>query len=496
MSINTQNRRIIFGLRVKQLRQAKGLSFQELSKASGVSVSYLNEIEKGKKYPKEDRIAQLAKALGVSHKSLTSAELGSGLGPVADLLRSNFLNELPLDLFGIDLQKIVSIIANAPARVGAFISTLVEISRNYELGEENFYVGAMRAYQELHLNHFPELEEQADKCARQHGLPTDSAPTREQLQQILVQHYHYELDYDSLQHYPELRHLRCVYLPKPRKLLINRAILDQQEVFLLAREVGFNFLQLEGRPLTAPLHRLQSFEPVLSNFKASYLAAALMVKRDALVADLRVLFSRAQWDASAFLGLMSRYKASPEMFFQRLTNVLPEDFGIKQLFFLRIGNKPGTDHFAITKEMHLGRQHYPHRSGLSEHYCRRWNSTELLKHLPQLPPGAATEQPIVGIQRSRFHGTGEEYLSLTFAKTAYPLVEQNVSITLGLLIDDHLRAQVGFTDDNGIPYREVNQTCERCSIMDCEVRAALPSVILKRQQRQLMQKTLKELWQE
>ena len=57
------HQRIIFGLKVKQLRQDKGLSFAELAKATGMSVSYLNEIEKGKKFPKDDKVAALALAL-------------------------------------------------------------------------------------------------------------------------------------------------------------------------------------------------------------------------------------------------------------------------------------------------------------------------------------------------------------------------------------------------------------------------------------------------
>ena len=75
MSIKTQNHRIIFGLKVKQLRTGLKLSFAQLAEQSGLSVSYLNEIEKGKKYPRADKIALLAKALKIDVESLTSTEL-------------------------------------------------------------------------------------------------------------------------------------------------------------------------------------------------------------------------------------------------------------------------------------------------------------------------------------------------------------------------------------------------------------------------------------
>jgi len=139
MSVKSLNNRILFGLMVKQLRQQRQLSFAELAKQSGLSVSYLNEIEKGKKYPKSDKMADLAAALEIDKDMLEKQELPLSLAPVQELLQSNFLNELPLDLFGIELSKVIEIIANAPLRVGAFISTLVEISRNYALRESHFY---------------------------------------------------------------------------------------------------------------------------------------------------------------------------------------------------------------------------------------------------------------------------------------------------------------------------------------------------------------------
>ncbi|MEL7123790.1 MAG: helix-turn-helix transcriptional regulator, partial [Bacteroidota bacterium] len=146
MKAKTQSDKIIFGLKVKQLRQKKNLSFSELSNKARLSVSYLNEIEKGKKYPKKDKIIALAEVLETSFDELTSPSLGENLAPVSALVRSNFLNELPLDMFGIELNKVVEIIASAPTRVGAFISTLLEISRNYSLAEEHFYFGALRSY--------------------------------------------------------------------------------------------------------------------------------------------------------------------------------------------------------------------------------------------------------------------------------------------------------------------------------------------------------------
>ena len=86
--------------------------------------------------------------------ALESSELPKSLQPLEELLRSNFLNELPLELFGLELFKVVEMIAYAPSRVGAFIFTLLELSRNFTPGEQNFYFASLRSYLELNNNYF------------------------------------------------------------------------------------------------------------------------------------------------------------------------------------------------------------------------------------------------------------------------------------------------------------------------------------------------------
>ena len=93
--------RLIFGLKLKQVRTDKELSLFGLAKISGMSKSYLNEIEKGKKYPKPDKIAILADCLEISYDELVSLKLEKNLAPIAKILESNFLKEIPFDLFGI-----------------------------------------------------------------------------------------------------------------------------------------------------------------------------------------------------------------------------------------------------------------------------------------------------------------------------------------------------------------------------------------------------------
>ena len=216
-----------------------------------MSISYLNEIEKGKKYPKVDKVQLLADALQTTAEELQSSELRGNLAPVSDLLQSNFLNELPLDRFGIEMTKVVEIIANAPIRVGAFISTLVELSRNYALREENFFFGALRAYLELHNNFFEDLEQEVETFVKLHNITFTPPVSVSQLESILTQKYGYEIVENGLDQHPELQDIRSVFIPKKKKLLLNSKLRDQQKAFQFGKELGFNYLKLKERANTA-----------------------------------------------------------------------------------------------------------------------------------------------------------------------------------------------------------------------------------------------------
>ena len=489
MRAKSANERIIFGLKVKQLRLQRGFSFDQLSKQAGISLSYLNEIEKGKKFPKRDKVQQLAAALGTTADELTNGDLGREMAPVSELLQSNFLNELPLELFGIELSKVAEIIAAAPLQVGAFISTLLEISRSYALREENFYFAALRSYLELNANYFPELERAVDTFAEQFDLPKVRPLPPRILGEMLEDRYGYEIVPHGLDDQPALEGLRSVYLPASGRLLLNGKLTPVQRGFQYGKEIAFNYLKLKERANTSSILRGRVFEEVLNHSKATYFSVALHLPLKPFVEELRGFFQRPAWDAGAFHALMLRFNATPEMFYHRLTNVIPQFFGMRELFFLRFVHDDGTDDYIIDKELHLSRRHHPHENGLLEHYCRRWISINLLQ---RLGAGGATDFRIEA-QRSRYYGTDDEYLCITLARTGYPRAGKHVSVTLGLQITDALRQQIAFLDDPAIPEVIVNTTCERCPIMDCRVRAAEPKVVRAREGYVAMKEALQRL---
>ncbi len=483
MVVNKQNIRLIFGLKLKQLRLQKGLSFAQLSKAAGVSVSYLNEIEKGKKYPKTDKIIALAEALGVSYDQLVSLKLNKKLAPIADLLNSGLLDTLPLEMFGLDPSNLLDLISSAPTKINAFISTILKIARNYEMSQENFYFAALRSYQEMHDNYFEELEQAVEQFAKQNQLDTQPSVASEPLIEILIHRYGYTIDWTTLNDYPELQQFRSVYVEEQKRLFINGNLTETQQSFVLGKELAFNYLEFHERPSTSTLFEVHSFEEVLNNFKASYFAVALLINRHRLLEDLNQLFDQPSWDPQAFLKVMQVYKAAPEMFLHRLSNVLPKYYGIDNFFFLRINDQLDWTHdnFHITKELHLSQLHNPHRNDLNEHYCRRWVAIRTLENLKvRAPYPEGGDDFLVEAQRSRYLSNQTEYLCISIAKPNAPTPQANVSVTLGIHIDNISRKRIKFLDSDSIPAREVNETCERCPLTDCQERAVPPHIVNRR----------------
>jgi len=472
------------------MRTEKDLSSAALAEASGLSVSYLNEIEKGKKRPRADKIYQLAEVLDCTYEELVSPELNGSLAAVGELLHSNFLNELPLKLFGIELNKVVEIIASSPTRVGAFISTLVELSRTYAFKEGNFYFHALRAYQELNYNYFEELEDKIDAFIERYNFPTKRPIPTSFLKRLLTDHYDYIIEEVDFEDQPALKTMRSVFKPKLKKLFINSQLNEQQKALQLGKELAYNYLKLEDRITTSSFLRVDNFQTVLNNYFAGYFAVGILVHQTSFIKDLRTLFHQDTWNEDALLSLLDKYEVSPEVLFQRF-NLLPGIFNIKKLFFLRMTNAQGTNDFHIDKEMHLNRKHQPHANQLKEHYCRRWLSIKQLEALSS--QSDEHKKPVVGIQRSKYIGTKDEYLCFTIARPSYFPHTQKVSVTIGLLVDDELEQTIYFLNDPSIPTVTVGVTCERCSIMDCQERMVPPSAILKKSERKAVQEAIDSL---
>ncbi len=471
--------KLIFGLKIKDLRQRRGYSYHQLSELTGLSLSYLSDIEKGKKYPKTEKILALAKGLEVDYDELVSIHNNKRLAPVIDFLDSPEFKSFPLDIFGISLTKLFEVLAHTPSKINAFLNTILTISRNYQMEKDDFFQVALRSYQDLHNNYFDDLELAVANFIIEQKLDFSFPVSTRELESVLARTYHIKVDRTFLPTIPSLSGLRSYFQPDKRILYLNKGLSSSKENFLLGRELGFQYLNLTFRPYETRILRGDSFEKLLNNFKASYFSAALLMQKPFIVEDIQKFAANTSWAEKEFLTLLKKYDVSPEMLLQRLTNILPGIFKIDHLFFLRVTSEQNLQRFEMTKELHLSQLHNPYANEINEHYCRRWVAVNILKRFRTVESTKRNVPFLADIQISHFWQTDNSYLALAVANKGWEIPNIRSSVTLGLLINEPLKKLFKFLDDPKIKHRTVHTTCERCGISDCEQRMASPSVMEK-----------------
>ncbi len=489
MVIEDEYIRLIFGLKLKQIRTEKSLSLFGLAKLSGLSKSYLNEIEKGKKYPKTDKILLLSECLEIPYDHLVSLKLDKNLAPIGEILQSKILKEIPLNLFGIQENNLIDIIANAPAKVNAFISTVIKIAQHYNLTRESFFLAALRSYQEAHDNYFDEIENDVEKFAKLYQIDLSKKINSTDLEEILIEEFDYTIDITELKKHNNLGELRTIFIKNKKILLIDNEISEAQKTFIYAKELAYNYLKIENRLFTFPWIHFESFDQVLNNFIASYFAGALIIPKKSITEKLTKLFDLEEWNPLELHKIIKYYNCSHETFYQRLTNILPKQFHIKNLFFLRFTHKENSSEYRLTKELHITQQQAPYANKNNDHYCRRWISIKTIQDLEK----SNKKRDTFGIQISSYENINSEYLVLSSA-TQDPFKKNiNRSVTIGLLLSTHLKKKLRFLKEDTFKKEIVGVTCENCAVKNCLERIAEPYGIDKKERHQEINKTVETI---
>lgn len=488
MSLNVP---VIFGMKLKKFRELRGMTLTEFAAQCDLSPVYIADVEKGRKYPNPDKIHRLAEALGRSYEDLVSPRLTEDFAPLEMFLNSPVLKDFPFHLFGISLNDLVELVTRSPAEASALLKALLNIANNYHLEAEHLFRAALRAYQESKLNYFEDVEEAVEEFDYNYG--NSDGYSLKRLQQILEQFYNCEVNYSELERYPELMGYRSVYLNRERpKLLINPMLNEAQRRFILAREIGYQFLGLNVRAVTSAPEKAESFEQVLNDFKASYFAGALLIERNCLLADLEELFSLEKWDYKKLIALVDRYKATPELLFYRISELIPRFFGIK-LHFLRYNLEAGT--IKLIKQLHA--EHLSAGLSLNENHCRRWLVLRYLKKLARdLDSGVRRGRNIIaGAQISNFIDQERRFLCLGIASRLTLNKAVTSSVAIGLQCDDTLERRVRFLRDKSLARLQVGTSCERCPMAEdeCQDRVAPATILIQLGLQRKREETLRQL---
>lgn len=497
MSLDLVN--IVFGMKVRQARTEAGMTLSDLARESDLSASYLTEIEKGRKHPRADKIMKMAAVLGKDYDDLVSIRLDPSLRYLESTLSSTTLQRFPFEEFGLEASDALELLTREPERASALLHAILEIVRRYDLKEEDFIRAALRSYQEIHENYFPDLEQAAldftAAFSSKYGLSPDESVPLETLEQILREVYDYEIEDMTLAQTPELAHFRAIMMQGRRPtLFINSKLYPHQIRFVFARELGYQYLRIKERSYTSSPDKVRSFQQLLNDLRAAYFGGVLLMPRGRMLADLERFFATPHWDPEQFSALLTTYNVTPEMLLYRLSELIPEFFGIK-LHFLRFHHPMGSDAYLLIKQLNMNQLIVPSGIGLHEHYCRRWLSVRLLPEVGRnsnrldTDPGnglnsrPANEPMPVGVQLSEYLETQDRFLCMGFGRwmTLFPGVAS--SVIIGFRVDADLKNKIRFLDHPNIPHVIINETCERCPLTaeQCQLRAAPPTILQQHQ---------------
>ncbi|MDM8519897.1 XRE family transcriptional regulator [Anaerolineales bacterium HSG6] len=474
--MNTDIVNIIFGLKVRQARLDSKLSLSQLAKRCELSPSYITEIEKGRKHPKADKIMKIAEVLGKSYDELVSLKLAPSLTSLEALLASHLLQQFPFEEFGLEVNNLVNLFTRTPNRASALARTIIEIGRQYDMKGEHFLRAALRAYQEIRENYFPDIEKKAANFAQNYNFEGELPLSLTTLETVIKDEFSYSLDRNHLADDPILSIYRSVYIPgKKPKLLLNSALRDSQIKFLLARELGYQYLNLKKRANTSAPDTVDSFQQVLNDFKASYFAGALLIPQSMILEDVKAFFRSETWHEAHLLGLLGKYDVTPEMLLYRISELMPQFFGIKP-HFVRFNGARGN--YELIKQLNMNKLLLP-SSGtvLDEHHCRRWLAVGLLREMSEYKE-RVNGQPLVGVQISEFLRSKERVFSFGFVRPLALSPHLGSSVTMGFSITPEVTDTIRFINDSAIPVKLIHETCERCPLTaeECQERAVEPKI--------------------
>lgn len=323
----------ILAINIRYLRNKSGLSLKDLASASQISTSYLNEIEKAKKYPKPEKLNSIAKALLVSPDYLTSTTTSISLKPLLNILTNNIFSRLPFNEFGISAYDFFEIVSVAPEKCSSIIAILIEIYQAQKISKQDINQSALKVYQQRHLNFFPNLEMLSTKFLKHYRLIGKRSITSLLLIDILAKDFNYQVKREG-----------SFYDNETSVITLNANLTEQEKVEILLKEV-------------ASLYGKQFFTDQCNHtfrlFKLSYFASATLVQASNILFDLKSFFNLKKYNKNKFIDIYQSYNVSAKIFFSRLSQIIPHYFGLNQVFYIRSDLDSNLTLIEITEEIQL-----------------------------------------------------------------------------------------------------------------------------------------------
>lgn len=307
------------GTRVRSLRRRAGMSQLRLAALVGISPSYLNLIEHGKRKLPAELMFKLADALKVDPRELATDEATSLRDELSEALADPVFDDA-----GLKAQDVREVAAQHPAIARA----IALLYRRYRSAEETLEkMGSMvidgagagldatrlpseevNDFIQRNMNHFPEIEEAAEDIWRRHRLRGELL--YEGLERVLERDLGVTV---RIQPATEGAGVVRRYDPQRRVLSLSETLAPRSRHFQMAHQVGL--LQLDAvfdQAATDPQLTTDESRRLVRMVLANYFAGALLMPYEAF-------FEAAEQERYDVELLGHRFRASFEQVCHRLT---------------------------------------------------------------------------------------------------------------------------------------------------------------------------------
>ncbi|SVB82247.1 uncharacterized protein METZ01_LOCUS235101, partial [marine metagenome] len=355
------------GSKVRKERRSKGLSQSDLSKNLGISASYLNLIESGRRTITVPLLIKIGNELSLSLKDLTIESNKRLLSDVMEVLSNELFEDL--DITNHDTTEFISNNPNIAKALLALNDTyrslrddtqnrLEELDVRSSVKERKLSrlpVEIVSDFLQENKNYFDSLEKKAENIRQKIYFEEGHRTIGHSLIQYLLNEHNTKVkvitpneDEKSVKKYDKNKNI----------LFISEMLNYSSRNFHLAYQIAF----FEGEEDINKIINLKkiSSQDVISLLKISllnYLASAILMPYD----DFLVTAKRFRYDAEL---LMHHFATSFEQVTHRLTNLQkPGNEGIP-FHFVKTDNAGN-----VSKRFSLSGIHIPRHGGA----CPRWN---------------------------------------------------------------------------------------------------------------------------
>ena len=450
------------GSKVRKERRSKGLSQSDLSKILGISASYLNLIESGRRTITVPLLIKIGNELGLSLKDLTIESNKRLLSDVMDVLSNELFEDL--DITNHDTTEFISNnpnIAKALLALNDTYRSLRDDTQNRlealdiessvkENKSSRLPVEIVSDFLQENKNYFDSLEKKAESIRQKIYFEEGHRTIGHTLIQYLSNEHNTKIKVITLEE--DEKSIKR-YDQKKNTLFVSEMLNYSSRNFYLAYQIAF----FEGEEdinkiINTNKISLQDVVNLLKISLLNYLASAILMPYN----DFLITAKKFRYDVEL---LMHHFATSFEQVTHRLTNLQkPGNEGIP-FHFLKTDNAGN-----VSKRFSLSGIHIPRHGGA----CPRWNVYSAFSS-----PGK------INTQISRMPD-GKVYFCIAraFEKgiEKYGAIKSFVSIGLGC--DMRYAKELTYADGMDLQNKQLETpigiSCRICPRIDCEQRAFPP----------------------